>query len=178
MKFLRRESSGNLDSVIRGSLAYPIPSNGATERSEAMKKTKRNLGAAFKAQVALTTVKGDKTLAELAAQFTVDGRHVGGKAGIAAVLGVAFVIGAVGVASGQGRLGSGEPPPMMTVGQTVIGQIVVIDEDHCVIRTELGDEVTARIASTTFLPEPLKPGDKVEAVVLADHIARSIVQLH
>ena len=36
-----------------------------------MKRTRRNHGAAFKAQVALAAVKGDKTLAELAEQFTV-----------------------------------------------------------------------------------------------------------
>jgi transposase-like protein len=36
-----------------------------------MKRTRRNLGAAFKAQVALAACKGDKTLAELAEQFHV-----------------------------------------------------------------------------------------------------------
>ena len=36
-----------------------------------MKRTRRNHGAAFKAQVALAAVKGDKTLAELAERFTV-----------------------------------------------------------------------------------------------------------
>ena len=36
-----------------------------------MKKTRRNHGATFKAQVALAAVKGDKTLAELAEQFQV-----------------------------------------------------------------------------------------------------------
>ena len=36
-----------------------------------MKRTRRNHGAAFKAQVAFTAVKGDKTLAELATQFSV-----------------------------------------------------------------------------------------------------------
>jgi transposase len=41
------------------------------ERSEAMKRTRRNHGATFKAQVALAAVKGDKTLAELAEQFSV-----------------------------------------------------------------------------------------------------------
>lgn len=41
------------------------------ERSEAMRRTRRNHGAAFKAQVALAAVKGDKTLAELAEQFSV-----------------------------------------------------------------------------------------------------------
>ena len=43
----------------------------ATERSEAMKRTRRNHGATFKAQVALATVKGDKTLAEFTEQFRV-----------------------------------------------------------------------------------------------------------
>jgi transposase len=41
------------------------------ERSEAMKRTRRNHGATFKAQVALAAVKGDKTLAEVAEQFSV-----------------------------------------------------------------------------------------------------------
>jgi len=41
------------------------------ERSEAMKRTRRNHGATFKAQVALAAVKGDKTLAELVEQFSV-----------------------------------------------------------------------------------------------------------
>ena len=36
-----------------------------------MKRTRRNHGAAFKAQVALAACKGDKTLAELAEQFSV-----------------------------------------------------------------------------------------------------------
>jgi len=36
-----------------------------------MKRTRRNHGATFKAQVALAAVKGDKTVAELAEQFHV-----------------------------------------------------------------------------------------------------------
>jgi transposase len=36
-----------------------------------MKRTRRNHGGTFKAQVALAAVKGDKTLAELAEQFSV-----------------------------------------------------------------------------------------------------------
>ena len=36
-----------------------------------MKRTRRNHGAPFKAQVALAAVKGDKTLGELAEQFQV-----------------------------------------------------------------------------------------------------------
>jgi len=36
-----------------------------------MKRTRRNHGATFKAQVALAAIKGDKTLAELADQFQV-----------------------------------------------------------------------------------------------------------
>ena len=36
-----------------------------------MKRTRRNHGASFKAQVAVAAVKGDKTLAELAEQFQV-----------------------------------------------------------------------------------------------------------
>jgi transposase len=36
-----------------------------------MKRTRRNHGATFKAQVAFAAVKGDKTMAELAEQFSV-----------------------------------------------------------------------------------------------------------
>ena len=36
-----------------------------------MKRTRRNHGATFKAQVALAAIKGDKTLAELSEQFYV-----------------------------------------------------------------------------------------------------------
>jgi len=36
-----------------------------------MKRTRRHHGATFKAQVALAAVKGDKTLVELAEQFSV-----------------------------------------------------------------------------------------------------------
>jgi transposase len=36
-----------------------------------MRRTRRNHGATFKAQVALAAVKGDKTVAELAEQFSV-----------------------------------------------------------------------------------------------------------
>ena len=36
-----------------------------------MKRTRRNHGAAFKAQVALAAIKGEKALAELAEQFSV-----------------------------------------------------------------------------------------------------------
>ncbi|QPD03638.1 MAG: transposase [Candidatus Nitrospira kreftii] len=36
-----------------------------------MKRTRRNHGTTFKAQVALAAVKGDKTLAELAEQFGI-----------------------------------------------------------------------------------------------------------
>ena len=36
-----------------------------------MKRTRRNHGATFKAQVALAAIKGDKTVAELAEQFRV-----------------------------------------------------------------------------------------------------------
>ena len=41
-----------------------------------MKRTRRNHGAAFKAQVALAAVKGDKTLAELAEHFCVHPTHL------------------------------------------------------------------------------------------------------
>lgn len=36
-----------------------------------MKRTRRNHGAAFKTQMAVAAVKGQKTLAELATQFSV-----------------------------------------------------------------------------------------------------------
>jgi transposase-like protein len=38
----------------------------ANQRSTAMKKTRRNHGAEFKAKVAVAALKGDKTLTELA----------------------------------------------------------------------------------------------------------------
>ena len=41
-----------------------------------MKRTRRNHGAPFKAQVALAAVKGDKTLAELAEQFGVHSTQI------------------------------------------------------------------------------------------------------
>ena len=41
------------------------------QRSEAKKRTRRNHGATFKAQVAVAAIKGDKTLTELAEQFSV-----------------------------------------------------------------------------------------------------------
>lgn len=41
-----------------------------------MKRTRRNHGAAFKAQVALAACKGDKTLAELAEQFRVHSTQI------------------------------------------------------------------------------------------------------
>jgi transposase-like protein len=43
----------------------------ANERSKAMKRTRRNHGATFKAQVALAAAKGDKTVTELAEQFGI-----------------------------------------------------------------------------------------------------------
>jgi transposase len=43
----------------------------AIQRSEAMKRTRRNHSTTFKAQVALAVVKGDKTTAELAEQVSV-----------------------------------------------------------------------------------------------------------
>ncbi|MEX5216008.1 MAG: hypothetical protein NW703_17840 [Nitrospiraceae bacterium] len=44
-----------------------------------MKRTRRNHGAAFKAQAAVAAIKGEKTLAELAEQFSVGGVNgVGG----------------------------------------------------------------------------------------------------
>ena len=48
----------------------------ATERSEAIKRARRNHGATFKAQIALAAVKGDKTLAELAEQLQVHPRQI------------------------------------------------------------------------------------------------------
>ncbi|WP_082054237.1 hypothetical protein [Methyloterricola oryzae] len=44
-----------------------------------MKRKRRNRSAAFKAKVALATIKSDKTLTELAEQFEVHGEclHIG-----------------------------------------------------------------------------------------------------
>ena len=53
-----REGLGNSDSVLSGSLASPTPTEVvANQRSEAMKRTRRNHGATFKAQVALAAVQ-------------------------------------------------------------------------------------------------------------------------
>ena len=41
-----------------------------------MKRTRRNHGATFKAQVAVAAVQGDKTLAELAEQFRVHATQI------------------------------------------------------------------------------------------------------
>jgi transposase len=41
-----------------------------------MKRTRRNRCAAFKRQVAFTALKGDKTLAELATQFSVHSTQI------------------------------------------------------------------------------------------------------
>jgi hypothetical protein len=72
--------------------------------------------------------------------------------------------------------GSGGPPPTVTAGKTVVGLVIEVDGEHCVIETELGERVSVGVDPTTFLPEPLDRGDKVEAVVLADGSARSIVK--
>ncbi len=41
-----------------------------------MKRTRRNHGATFKTQVAVAAIKGDKTLGELAAQFSVHSSQI------------------------------------------------------------------------------------------------------
>jgi transposase-like protein len=41
------------------------------QRSEAMKRTRWDHGATFKAQIALAAIKGDKTLTELVEQFSI-----------------------------------------------------------------------------------------------------------
>ena len=45
--------------------------NTVEERSEDMRRTRRNHSARFKAKVALAALRGDKTLAELAEQYDV-----------------------------------------------------------------------------------------------------------
>ena len=50
---------------------HESPQMVVNQRSEAMKRTRRNHGATFKAQVALAAIKGEKTLTELAEQFRV-----------------------------------------------------------------------------------------------------------
>ena len=42
-----------------------------------MKRTRRNYGAAFKAQVAVAAIKGDRTLVELSEQFKVHPNQIG-----------------------------------------------------------------------------------------------------
>ena len=62
-----RGGSRNSDSVISGSLAFCKPPGGALKEQG----NEPNETATFRAQVALAAVKGDKTLAELAEQFSI-----------------------------------------------------------------------------------------------------------
>src|SRR6188472_1621230 len=48
----------------------------APQRSSAMRRPRRNHSAAFKAKVALAALKGDKTLAELAEKYDVNGNQI------------------------------------------------------------------------------------------------------
>jgi transposase len=69
VEVVKRGGAGDLDRLLSAWLHRRH--QGANERSEAMKRSRRNHGATFKAQVARAAVKGDKTLAELAEQFSV-----------------------------------------------------------------------------------------------------------
>lgn len=71
-----RGGFGNSDRMISGSLASLTLPRVADERSEAMRRTRWNHGATFKAQVALAVVKGDKTVAELAEQFSIHSTQI------------------------------------------------------------------------------------------------------
>lgn len=80
----------------------------------------------------------------------------------------------IGVAQ-PGPPGPGAPPPTMLAGKIIVGQVLRIEKDLYVIRTEDGQAVEVQIDSTTFLDGALRVGDKVEVVVLADGHARSVV---
>jgi hypothetical protein len=57
--------------MVSGSLASPTPPSGGEPKERGDKTAETQHGATFKAQVALAAVKGDKTLAELAEQFSL-----------------------------------------------------------------------------------------------------------
>jgi transposase len=61
-----RGGPGNSDSVLRVRLTSPTPADGGAPEEPARQTTRRNHGAAFKAQVALGAFKGDTTLTEWA----------------------------------------------------------------------------------------------------------------
>lgn len=81
--------------------------------------------------------------------------------------------GGIGLAQ-PGLPGPGAPPPMLA-GKTIVGQVLRVEKDHCVIRTEDGQDFKVQIDSATFVDRALQVGDKIEVVVLADGHARSVV---
>jgi hypothetical protein len=73
IKTVRPVRGGSPHSSLPRRLSWPHRRHRvvANQRSEAMKRTRRNPGATFKAQVALAAVKGDETRAEWVEQFSV-----------------------------------------------------------------------------------------------------------
>jgi hypothetical protein len=71
-----RGGSGNSDSMVSGSLASATSLRGGDQKREAMKRTRWNHSTSRKAQVALATIKGNKTLAEMAEQLRVHSTQI------------------------------------------------------------------------------------------------------
>lgn len=111
------------------------------------------------------------------------GESVKGLGGAMTLLVLAFTLGIFGGGSeqilyaGAGSPPPSPPPPTVTAGRTIVGHVIECDRERCLIQTELDEEVVALVDTTTFMPDPLRPGDEVEAVVLANGVARSIVLL-
>ena len=94
-----------------------------------MKRTRQNHGASFKAQVALVGVKGDKTLAELAEQFSVYPTQVTeGKQQLLARVSDVF----------GGTKPTSDTPDLKTL-HSKIGQLAMENDflEHALIKTDL-----------------------------------------
>lgn len=68
-----REKAPEIRTVWQvGAWLHPLRHRVRNDRSEAMKRIRRNHGATVRAQMAVAEIKGDKTVAELAEQLSVD----------------------------------------------------------------------------------------------------------